>query len=270
MILISKPERDYELLDSGQGEKLERYGDVILSRPDPQALWGKRNPELWKKAKAVFKTNWAPSVLSPWQIELSGLKFVIKLAAFKHTGVFPEQIPNWKWIEERKAEAVLNLFGYTGGATLAAAKSGAKVVHVDSSKTAIAWARENASASGLAEKPVRWILDDALAFVKREIKRGNKYDGIVLDPPAFGRGAKGEVWKIERDLPKLLELCFQLLSDNPSFFLLNGYATGYSAIGYQNCIESQASKGVVESGELAIQEASGRLLPAGIFSRLVF
>lgn len=284
-ILTTPAGKDYELLDSGEGEKLERYGDVVVARPDPQALWNKNLPETeWQKGDAYFKrasfdANWSLRNDLPerWPVELGGLKFWIKLSAFKHTGIFPEQAGNWDWIREKITKAgrtepikMLNLFGYTGGATLAAAQAGAEVVHVDGSKVAIGWARDNAALSGLAEKPVRWILDDAQKFVAREIKRGKKYDGIIMDPPAFGHGAEGEVWKIELDLLPLLESCKQILSDQPLFFIINGYASGYSAVAYQNSLGDLMKQfgGEIEIGELTIAEKdSERLLPAGIFAR---
>jgi 23S rRNA (cytosine1962-C5)-methyltransferase len=284
-ILTTPVSDEYELLDSGDGEKLERYGEVVVARPDPQSLWNKNSPESeWKKADAYFKrastdANWSVRRELPerWPISLAGLKFWIKLSAFKHTGIFPEQVGNWNWIREKIEQTkrvepvrVLNLFGYTGGASLAAAQAGAEVVHVDGSKSAIGWARDNAALSGLAEKPVRWILDDAQKFVAREIKRGKKYDGIIMDPPAFGHGAEGEVWKIEEDLLPLLESCKQILSDQPLFFIINGYASGYSALAYQNSLGDlmKSFGGRVEIGELTIAEKnSQRLLPAGIFAR---
>ena len=309
---------DYELLDSGDGEKLERFGDVVLSRPDPQALWPKRLPEsVWaERADGIFfrkakdgewrfvdngssKTS-EPKDFKKWTIDFAGLKFVIKPTPFKHVGLFPEQISNWDWIRAKISAAkiaektgglkttdpkndieVLNLFGYTGGATLACAQAGAKVVHVDGSKSAIAWARENAEISGLTDRPVRWILDDARAFVAREIKRGRFYDGIIMDPPAFGHGAEKEVWKIEEDFLPLVVDCMKLLkpksavSDGPLFFLINGYSAGYSATAYGNNLAALCEKfgGAVETGELTIRESDvdgkspGRLLPAGIFAR---
>jgi 23S rRNA (cytosine1962-C5)-methyltransferase len=316
-ILTTKASRDYELLDSGDGEKLERFGEYILRRPDPQALWGKSLSEKdWKGANAYFERvgesgKWRRKVNTPdeWRIEMlarpsdgAGLKFLIKPTAFKHTGLFPEQEPNWQWIIEKcknqkskckitiqnsKIEnkentpiKILNLFGYTGGATLAGLSAGAEVTHVDSSKSAITWAKQNAEASGLAGAKVRWLEDDARKFVQREIKRGNKYDAIIMDPPAFGHGANKEIWKIEEDFLNLLDLCQQILSDNPLFFLINGYSAGYSAIAYENCLQPLIKKfgGSIECGELTIEETprhqnsagqakSGRLLPAGIFAR---
>jgi 23S rRNA (cytosine1962-C5)-methyltransferase len=307
-ILITKSGSDYELLDSGLGEKLERFGKFVLSRPDPQALWNKRlDVGDWKKADAKFTReegdnqssksgsgwNIKNAEMDRWSIDFSGLKFQIKPTAFKHVGIFPEQFLNWKWLEEkltllRSREAsyvgqessednnveVLNLFGYTGGASLACAKAGAKVVHVDGSKAAITWAKENAELSGLKDKPIRWILDDARTFVSREIKRGRKYDGIIMDPPAFGHGPENELWKIEEHFLALVQDCLQILKDKPSFFLINGYSAGYSAIAYENILMSLVQKygGSIESGELAIQEKEikdkeTRLLPCGIYSR---
>jgi len=290
-ILITKPGVDYELIDSGNEEKLERYGKYVLRRPDPQALWNKTLSEIeWKNADATFngdKKIWKKkneSMQNEWQISFGDLKFNIKPTAFKHTGVFPEQSSNWSWIIskisnqkskidiEKKAQPirVLNLFGYTGGATLAALSAGAEVTHVDGSKSAITWAKENAELSGLDKKPVRWIIDDARKFVMREIKRGGKYDGIIMDPPSFGRGGKGEIWKIETDFIKLLEECSKILSDNPLFFLINGYAAGYSSQAYYNALKPIVEKyvGQFEVGELTIQESNaGRFLPCGIFAR---
>lgn len=282
-ILITKPSKDYELIDSGEGEKLERFGGYLLRRPDPQALWKKTLDEKeWKNANASFiregdNAKWRTKEGTPkeWFIELAGLKFLIKPTAFKHTGLFPEQESNWLWIKNEIEKAgrpikVLNLFGYTGGATLAALSAGAEVVHVDGSKSAITWAKQNAEASGLADKKVRWIEDDARKFVQREIKRGNKYDAVIMDPPAFGHGANDELWKIEEDFLKLLDLCEQILSDQPLFVLVNGYSAGYSAMAYENSLSPLVKKfsGQVEGGELTIEELkSGRLLPAGIFAR---
>jgi len=284
-ILTTPAGKDYELLDSGDGEKLERYGEVVVARPDPQSLWNKNLSESeWEQADAYFTrdsrdANWSVRRDLPdrWPVALAGLKFWIKLSAFKHTGIFPEQVGNWNWIREKIDQAkrtepvrVLNLFGYTGGASLAAAQAGAEVVHVDGSKSAIGWARDNATLSDLSEKPIRWILDDAQKFVAREIKRGKKYDGIIMDPPAFGHGAEGEVWKIEEDLLPLLDSCTQILSDNPLFFIINGYASGYSALAYQNSLGDLMKNfgGHVEIGELTISEKNTqRLLPAGIFAR---
>jgi 23S rRNA (cytosine1962-C5)-methyltransferase len=293
-ILTTKPSADYELIDSGDGEKLERFGTYILRRPDPQALWKKNLAEkLWKQADASFSRDsdnakWRMkdgSTSSPrvamakeWEINFAGFKFIIKPTAFKHTGLFPEQEQNWALIKEKisprtdlgEVVKVLNLFGYTGGATLAALSAGAEVTHVDGSKSAITWAKQNTELSGLAGGKVRWIEDDARKFVQREIKRGNKYEAIIMDPPAFGHGANNEVWKIEEDFISFLDLCSEILSDKPLFILINGYSAGYSAVAYENSLLPFAKKfgGSIESGELTIEEAkTGRLLPAGIFSR---
>lgn len=281
-LLILKSSKDYELLDSGEGEKLERFGNVVLSRPDPQTLWKKHLSDTeWKKAHAIFsregkdgKWNLKKDIPSKWEIEFADLKFHIKPTAFKHTGLFPEQALNWEWmrkvISERRECEILNLFGYTGGATLSCAKAGAKVVHVDSSKSAVSWARENAELSGLTDKPIRWIIEDVRIFVEREIKRGRKYDGIVMDPPAFGHGPSKELWKIEEHFLPLVENCLQLLSDKPLFFIINGYSAGYSAVAYENNLLFLKEKfgGTIEKGELTIEEKeTARLLPCGIFAR---
>ncbi|MCC7004310.1 class I SAM-dependent methyltransferase [Candidatus Nomurabacteria bacterium] len=281
-ILKTQKSKDYELIDSGNGEKLERYGEVILSRPDPQALWEKLLNDKWGDAHMTFNRDgndgkWISKNKSntKWQIDLGGFKFWIKPTAFKHVGLFPEQLSNWNWIQDKismaqKEVSVLNLFGYTGGATLSCAKAGAKVCHVDASKSSISWAKDNVQLSGLNQKPIRYILDDALAFVKKEIKRGHKYDAIIMDPPAFGRGPDGEVWKIEDNFIDLINKCFELLSDSPIFFIINGYSSGYSAIAYKNNLFKIVEKfgGKIEFGELTIEESvSGRLLPSGIFAR---
>lgn len=265
----------YELIDSGNEEKLERFGDVVMSRPDPQALWPKAHPELWKEATATYtrgekegRWEFKKSIPDSWTIEYGGLKFIIKPTAFKHTGLFPEHKSNWDWIRtfDLKGKKVLNLFGYTGGATLACAQAGAEVVHIDGSKSAVNWARENAETSGLADKPIRWIIEDVRVFVEREIKRGNKYDGIIMDPPSFGHGANKELWKIEEDFLPLVENCKKILTESPTFFLINGYAAGYSPIAYANNLLDLG--GTIEKGELTIQEKDGgRLLPCGIFAR---
>ncbi|MCL5782219.1 MAG: class I SAM-dependent methyltransferase [Patescibacteria group bacterium] len=288
---ITEAMRDYALLDSGEGEKLERYGKYVLRRPDPQALWKRHLSDArWQAADGTFMrsdegADWwmSASVPTKWEIELAGIKFWIRPTTFKHTGVFPEQVANWGWLESMishrlKSDSsanveVLNLFGYTGGATLACAKAGAKVVHIDGSKVAIGWARENAELSGLADKPTRWILDDARAFVKREIKRGRKYSGIIMDPPSFGHGPEGQLWKIEDDLLPLIDICMNIMEDRPLFFLINGYAAGYSALAYKNILAPLVEKhgGDIEMGELAIREElsdeEGRVLPCGIFAR---
>ncbi|MBX4210644.1 class I SAM-dependent methyltransferase [Candidatus Parcubacteria bacterium] len=285
-ILTTKRTEGYELLDSGEGEKLERFGDFVLRRPDPQALWPKHlDVGDWRNAHFAFQTKgekgekgaWKFKVDLPveWNVLFGANTFIIRPTAFKHTGLFPEQLPNWQWVRDVTKKAgrpisVLNLFAYTGGATLAAAAAGAEVCHVDASKTAVTWAKKNAEISGLGGKPVRWIVDEASQFVKKEIRRGKKYDAIIMDPPSFGRGPKGEVWKIEDGLLAILKDCYSLLSDKPLFFLINGYAAGYSPLMFKNNLEVLAEKygGRVQSGELTILESAGRrLLPAGIFGR---
>lgn len=309
--LTTPVSKDYELLDSGGEEKLERYGSILLARPDPQALWEKSEDSRWNLANGRFERQgregkWIEKNLpKEWEIEFGGLQFIIRPTSFKHTGLFPEQLSNWQWMgeqirkkssvqnglaspaRERNADSqdeknrgpfgqdfsgvsVLNLFGYTGGATLAAAKAGAKVTHVDASKTAVAWARKNAKCSGLEDAPVRWIVEDALKFVKRELNRGTKYDAIVMDPPAFGHGPKDELWKIEEDFIEMVRLCQQLLSDTPLFFLINGYAAGYSPLAFAYNLEPLVGKfgGDIEYGDLTIaQSNSSRVLPCGIFAR---
>jgi 23S rRNA (cytosine1962-C5)-methyltransferase len=289
MILKTIKQKEYELLDSGNGEKLERYGSYLLRRPDPEALWEKSKIELWNKADLQFirngtKTKWIsrPGISKNWNIEYGGLTFSIRPTSFKHTGLFPEQLPNWQWTEKLitnyqlpinnkdKKVRVLNLFGYTGGATLACAKAGAEVCHVDGSKTAVEWARINAELSGLKDAPVRWIVDDVLVFLKREIKRGRKYDAIIMDPPSFGHGPKDELWKIEEHFLILMKLCRLILSDSPLFIIINGYTAGYSAIAYENNLKDIMKDygGKIEIGELVIEESeSDKLLPCGIFAR---
>jgi 23S rRNA (cytosine1962-C5)-methyltransferase len=289
MVLTTTKQKDYELLDSGENKKLERYGKFILSRPDPQALWPlNENSSVWQKSDAIFirkgkETEWKKSKNLPefWTIEFGGLNFEIRPTTFKHTGLFPEQLPNWEWMtkkikderskmKDQRQIKVLNLFGYTGGATLACAKAGSEVVHLDGSKMAISWARKNQELSGLSDKPIRWILDDARTFLRREIKRGNHYDAIIMDPPSFGHGPNKELWKIEEHFDELIELSKKVLSRKPLFFLINGYASGYSPIAYTNNLIQLQDKfgGEIEMGELTISESnSKRLLPCGIFSR---
>lgn len=233
---------DYELLDSSAGERLERWGDVVLIRPDPQILWDtpKQHP-LWKKAHARYVRSstggghWEEyhTVPAVWDIHYRQLCFHLKTMGFKHTGVFPEQAVNWDWMAEKIRRAgrpvkILNLFAYTGGATLACAAAGAEVCHVDASKGMVAWAKENAASSGLGGSPIRWLVDDCIKFVQREQRRGNRYDGIIMDPPSYGRGPGGEVWKLEEQLYGLVKLCLPILSKNALFFVLNSYTTGLS------------------------------------------
>ena len=234
--------KDYELIDASSGERLERWGDVILIRPDPQVIWNteKKNP-LWRNAHARYlRSNtgggrWQVyhDLPDSWRIDYRELSFHVKPMGFKHTGIFPEQAVNWDFASEiikssKDKLNVLNLFGYTGCATIACLKAGASVCHVDASKGMVTWAKENAALSGAADLPVRWIVDDCSKFVAREIRRGRKYDGIILDPPSYGRGPSGEIWKLEEQLYSFIELCAQVLSDDPKFVILNSYTTGLS------------------------------------------
>lgn len=279
--ITTKSWADYELLDSGEGRKLERFGDVITDRPDTQAIWSKNNPDLWSKATAVFNTEnqekeWGFKEGGPfeWTVGWGGLRFNLRFGNFKHLGIFPEHAAQWEWIEEKvkglESPNVLNLFGYTGAASLAAAKAGASVTHVDSSKQSVEWASENAKSSSI-DDGIRWIVEDASAFVKREVKRGTKYEGIVLDPPAFGRGAKGQVWHIEEDLMSLLDNLKEILLAKPgSFLLLSGYAAGFAPQSFAQAVESVFGQGVkITFGHLNLEESkSDRVIPTGIYVRL--
>ena len=271
----------YELIDSGGEEKLERFGEYLLARPDPQALWPKMKPSLWKDADLVYERkgaqgSWKSLKQTPqeWPIEFAKLHLLIRPTSFKHVGLFPEQSANWEWMQKVIMSAgrdvsVLNLFAYTGGATLQALRVGAKVTHLDASKTAVEWAKKNAELSGLASEPVRWIVDDAISFVKKEAKRGKTYDAIIMDPPAFGHGPQKELWKIEKDFLPIMELSKKLFSDTPLFVLLNGYAAGYSSLVFKQNLDplQESLGGIVEHGELFIPESgSARRLPAGIFA----
>lgn len=234
--------KDYELIDTGSGERLERWGDIVLIRPDPQIIWhsDKKDPR-WKSAHARYKRSntgggqWQVYKNMPdvWKIGYGDLTFRIKTMGFKHTGIFPEQAVNWDFAAEKIKNAgrpvkILNLFGYTGAATLACMNAGAAVTHVDASKGMVQWARENAQASGIADKPVRWLVDDCVKFVQREQRRGNTYDGIIMDPPSYGRGPGGEVWKLEEQLYGLVDMCLPIMSKDPLFFILNSYTAGLS------------------------------------------
>lgn len=241
---------DYELIDMANGEKLERWKDIILVRPDPQIIWkNKTAPKEWDKANAVYKRSktgggaweYKSKLPAAWQVKYKNLTFNIKPMGFKHTGLFPEQAVNWDWMidkikEEKREIKVLNLFAYTGGATVACLSAGASVCHVDSSKGMTAWAKENVEASGLADKKVRYIVDDVVKFVNREIRRGNRYDAIIMDPPSYGRGANGEVWQFENNIYDLVELCSKVLSNDPLFFLINSYTTGISSKVLENIL----------------------------------
>jgi 23S rRNA (cytosine1962-C5)-methyltransferase len=273
--------KDYELIDTSDGERLERWGNVILIRPDPQIIWNtpRENP-LWKQADARYHRSqtgggsWQElkKVPSVWKIGYKGLTFQIKTMGFKHTGIFPEQAVNWDFYEKKIRAAnrpvkVLNLFGYTGAATLACLKAGAQVCHVDASKGMVAWAKENAAVSGLSDRPVRWLVDDCIKFVQREHRRGNTYDGIIMDPPSYGRGPNGEVWKLEEQLYGLVQQCLPILSDKPLFFLLNSYTTGLSPAVMQYLLGTLIQKkygGHVSSDEIGLPVTqSGLVLPCG-------
>ena len=277
--------KDYKIIDMANGQKLEKWGNIILSRPDPQIVWkNKTFPNEWKNANAVYtrsKTgggNWEYKKRTPdfWKIKYKDLCFNIKTMGFKHTGLFPEQALNWEWmrkkIETSKREIkVLNLFAYTGGATVACLASNASVCHVDSSKGMVNWAKENVQSSGLEKRKVRYIVDDVVKFVNREIRRENKYDAIIMDPPSYGRGTNGEVWQFEDNIYDLVELCTNVLSDNPLFFLINSYTTGISSTVLANILNltiSKKFKGKVSSGEIGLpMENSNLILPCGIYGR---
>lgn len=268
---------NYELIDSGEGRRLERFGTYVLDRPDPEVLWKKMLPEAdWQKANARFENGWAnKDVPERWEMEHSDIKFWARLAPFKHTGIFPEQAGQWDFIYEKlkvKSEKlkVLNLFAYTGIASLFAAKAGAKVTHVDASKPAITWANENRELNGMQDAPIRWIVDDALKFTEREAKRGVKYDAIIMDPPVYGHAPNGNPWDFGKDFPKLLEACKKVLSDKPLFVLVNAYAVSTSSITLANTVQGYFGDlgGKIENGELTLKETSaGRLLSTGIWAK---
>lgn len=280
---VARDWKDYEILDMANGEKLEKWKDVILVRPDPQIIWKSKSfPERWKNANARYIRsstgggNWDfnKKVPANWQVKYKELIFNIKPMGFKHTGLFPEQAVNWDWMINKIQHAnrdikVLNLFAYTGGATVACSYAGASVCHVDSSKGMVTWAKENITSSGLQNNPVRYIIDDVVKFVSREIRRGNKYDAIIMDPPSYGRGTNGEVWKFEENISDLVELCTKVLSDRPLFFLINSYTTGISSTVLDNILRLNIkAKGKLSSGELGLpMKDSNLVLPCGIFSR---
>lgn len=276
--------KDYEIIDCSKGEKLERWGKYILLRPDPQVLWDTpKNNSAWNKLNGHYHRSskgggeWEFMKLpEQWSINYKALTFNLKPFAFKHTGLFPEQAVNWDWFgkligDEKREIKVLNLFAYTGGATLAAAKSGAKVTHVDASKGMVSWAKENAISSGLGDAPIRWIVDDCVKFVEREIRRGNKYDGIIMDPPSYGRGPKGEIWKLEEKIHPFISLCAKLLSDEPLFFLVNSYTTGLAPAVLTYMISTEVKNkfgGQVCSEEIGLPVTeSGLVLPCGASGR---
>lgn len=281
---ISDDWKDYEVIDTSNGEKLERWGSYLLVRPDPQVIWNtpKDNPG-WKTRNGHYHRSskgggeWEFFNLpDEWSIQYKELTFNLKPFSFKHTGLFPEQAVNWDWISSKIKNAdrpvkVLNLFAYTGGATLAAAKAGASVTHVDASKGMVTWAKENAAASGLADAPIRWLVDDCVKFVEREIRRGNVYDAIIMDPPSYGRGPKGEIWKIEESIFPFIELTSEVLSKNALFFLINSYTTGLqpAVLSYMlNTVIAPKFGGLVQSSEIGLPVSSnGLILPCGASGR---
>ncbi len=282
---------DYEVIDCSKGEKLERWGDYLLVRPDPQVIWDTPKKEKgWRKMNGHYHRSskgggeWEFFQLpKEWTIQYSlpinkKLTFHLKPFSFKHTGLFPEQAANWNWFSQLIADAVskgrqvkvLNLFAYTGGATLAAAAAGASVTHVDASKGMVTWAKENAISSGLKDAPIRWLVDDCLKFVEREIRRGNHYDAIIMDPPSYGRGPKGEIWKIEESVYPLIQLCSQILTDNPLFFLINSYTTGLqpAVLSYMISTVLGTANGTVTASEIGLPVSSnGLVLPCGASGR---
>lgn len=275
--------KDYEVLDTSEGEKLERWGEYLLVRPDPQVIWNtpKELPG-WRKMNGHYHRSskgggeWEFFDLpKQWEIAYKELRFNLKPFSFKHTGLFPEQAVNWDWFSDKIRNAgrpvkVLNLFAYTGGATLAAAAAGAAVTHVDASKGMVNWAKENAKSSGLEEAPIRWLVDDCMKFVEREIRRGNHYDGIIMDPPSYGRGPKGEIWKIEDSIYDFIRLCTKILSGDPLFFLVNSYTTGLApaVLTYMLSTELKRFGGHVDSQEIGLPVTkTGLVLPCGASGR---
>ena len=278
--------KDFEVLDTSGGEKLERWGNVILARPDPQIIWNTPKGDFWKKINARYLRSrsgggsWEVRNMpaGSWTIGYRELTFKIQPTGFKHTGLFPEQAVNWDFMAEKIRAArkkdpnrevkVLNLFAYTGGATIACAKSGAAVTHVDAAKGMVLWAKENAASSGLSSAPIRYLVDDCMKFVEREIRRGNHYDAIIMDPPSYGRGPGGEVWKIEDSICHFVRRCALLLSDNPLFFVINSYTTGLSPTVLTNLMSICLPKGKIECGEIGLPiTGSSMILPCGATGR---
>ncbi|MEG2322398.1 MAG: class I SAM-dependent methyltransferase [Bacilli bacterium] len=281
MLKISNEWQDYECLSAGCGEKLERWGKYILRRPDPQAIWDIKQDNKWDKVDGLYNRSnegggyWDFKTKLPeyWVINYKNLKFKISPTNFKHTGLFPEQATNWDFMtnkiqnSQRKIK-VLNLFAYTGGASMALSSAGASVVHVDASKGMIDWAKENMKLCGLENNPIRFIVDDCLKFVEREQRRGNKYDAIVMDPPSYGRGPNKEIWKFEDNIDTLIKECIKILSDQPLFFLINSYTTGISPIVVENMLKTYFKNGKVESGEVGLPIVENNMiLPCGIYGR---
>jgi 23S rRNA (cytosine1962-C5)-methyltransferase len=283
MLLVADNWTDFELLDTGDHEKIERWGRYILRRPDPQAIWNRQDETIWSHFDGYYQRSqtgggkWTvENFPKQWTVQYKDLRFYIRPTGFKHTGLFPEQAANWDFmmdkIKQSKREIqVLNLFAYTGGATVACASVGAKVCHVDSSKGVVSWAKENLELSQLHHQSVRFIVDDVIKFVEREIRRGNKYDAIIMDPPVYGRGTTGEVWKIEENLGDLIQLTLKVLSDNPLFYIINSYTSAFSSIALNNMMNTtvnQLFNGRVQSGELGLLSSKANtVLPCGIYSR---
>ena len=278
--------QDYEVLDCGNGEKLERWGEICLRRPDPQAIWPARKPELWGQAQAYYHRSekgggaweFLKKLPERWVMRYRDLRFYVRPTGFKHTGLFPEQAVNWDWMSglvrgeaaRGKTVRVLNLFAYTGGATMACAAAGAQVCHVDAAKGMVQWARENRELSGLREESTRWIIDDALKFVQRETRRGRRYDGILMDPPSYGRGPGGEIWHLEDELYGLVSACAQALCEDPLFFLINGYTTGFQASVLGTMIDMTVKPrfgGVITADEIGLPVTAGGVLPCGTSGR---
>ena len=275
--------KDYEIISMSEGEKLERWGEYYLLRPDPEIIWKDKidrnivHAHYYRSHKGGGHWEKLKKLPDRWTVNYKNLTFNVKLMGFKHTGIFPEQSVNWDFmmnkIEEEtnkgKKIKVLNLFAYTGCASVACLSKGAEVVHVDSSKGMIEWAKENVKSSGLEDKPIRFLVDDCIKFVKREIRRGNKYDAIIMDPPSYGRGSNNEVWDIEKDLFPLVELCMEILTDNPLFFIINSYTAGLSPTVLENILKIFFSEkpGTITSGELGIKAINGLILPAGVYGR---
>ena len=305
-MIVAKDWKDYEILDMANGQKLERWKDIILVRPDPQIIWSEKTfKEKWKMADATYERSesggghweFEKSLPKSWQVKYKNLTFNIKPMGFKHTGLFPEQAVNWDWMinkikNEKRTIKVLNLFAYTGAATVACLSAGAEVTHVDSSRGMVEWAKENVASSGLQDRKVRYLVDDVTKFVNREIRRGNHYDAIIMDPPSYGRGKNGEVWKFEKDIFDLVKLCTNVLSDDPLFFLINSYTTGISSQVLEDILrlnfekmfkeetnETKSSKnfevknnellyGKFSNGEIGLPMKDSKLiLPCGIYGR---
>ena len=285
MVKTAENWKDFACIDAGDGEKLERWQNIVLRRPDPQAIWPKdKNEKLWQNADAVYHRSrsgggsweYRKKLPEAWTIQYGDLTFKVSPTGFKHTGLFPEQAANWDamagMISKRPGAKVLNLFAYTGGASLACAAAGAHVTHVDAAKGMVLWAKENRELSGLPETSFRFIVEDALAFVKREIRRGSKYDGVVMDPPSYGRGPTGEVWKLENELFNLVDTCAGVLSDDPLFFFINSYTTGFQPAVLQNILQKTVARkygGEIDSEELCLPVRSGGVLPCGATGRWI-